>query len=248
MNEFHDIPLHLFEKLEAYALRKMSAEETLDFEALLAKDPDLVRQLEFVRAATEMVQQESLRADMQEWHKTLPRKNAISGLQGLWWSLAAGFALLLGLGWWYTEQSGSGMAAELYNSHYFSDPGLPVPMSAAAELQYQFYDAMVDYKSGKYQLSIQKWTALEVDDTASDTLRYYLGAAHMEQQNFALAEQYFTEVLRDGTSPFADKARLYRALCWVKLDKAEHIIHMDIPEQVAYRDALIEIRKQYSSQ
>jgi tetratricopeptide (TPR) repeat protein len=237
MAEYQDIPQALFEQIEAYLSGKMPEAEQAAFAKRLAVEHDLQTEVELVKASIEAIEQESLNAAMNDWHQDSPA----SSRQNLpWLAMAAGFAVIVAAAWWFlfSEQRTNDA---LFAQYATIEPGLSVPMSASAAQSYAFYDAMVDYKAEKYELAISKWETQLQTFPSNDTLVYFIGVAHFNDEQFAAAAQRFESVLDIAPSVFADKARLYLMLSWLKTGQSDRIQAFNIPEDAPNSSALLDI-------
>jgi len=241
MSEYKDIPEALFQQMEAYLNGSMPRAERTRFDKELAADTRLQEELNFVKAAMDMVATASLREDMDTWHEELhtPRRFSFT-----WIGIAAGIAIMLGTALWFALSQHEQPTHQLWKQYHRIDPGLPVPMSAEAEHHYRFYDAMVDYKVGKYEQAFAKWGALAATADYLDTLHFYQGAALYNLQQYQEAVAYFEQLTEAPESPFADKARLYLVLCLLKLNQPERIRALHVPHGSTYADTLKHIQDQ----
>jgi len=70
---------------------------------------------------------------------------------------------------------------QLYATYFQPDPGLPTTMSSSTD--FLFFEAMVFYKQGDYEKAITKWDPLLKEKPKNDTLNYFLGVAHLANEN-----------------------------------------------------------------
>ena len=111
---------------------------------------------------------------------------------------------------------------------YFSpDPGLPTVMGNNDN--YPFYEAMVDYKEGNYDVAIKKWRGLLVSKPNNDTLNYFLGVAHLANDDSKSAIPYL-EKIDVSESFFGKDAKHYLGLAHLKsgdIEKAKALLEKD---------------------
>src|SRR5690606_34514175 len=107
-----------------------------------------------------------------------------------WYAMAASVLALVAITVWTFNKTDP--QEKIFAEYAEYDPGLPIPMSTSAN--YNFFDAMVDYKNEMYEKAISKWTVLLLEDPENDTLNYYIGSAHFVLQDYEKAIPYFTKV------------------------------------------------------
>ena len=85
---------------------------------------------------------------------------------------------------------------------------------------YEFFDAMVDYKAGKYAIALQKWES--VMDVGPDTLSYYRGMAliGLGEDNEAL--QQLGEIV--STSPLHVKSQWYSIYLLIRMERYDEAL------------------------
>ena len=206
------------ELFERFLLQAMDGSEEEAFIKRLEEDPRLKDQwLEF-KKMFRVVEEAGLRVKLDEFHQEFapdpvvrplaPKRNRTR------WLVAASLAMLIFLaGLWFLNQPGGNR--QLFERHFIPDPGLPTVMGTPEN--YDFYEAMVDYKRGDYELAIEKWQRLFPRKPDNDTLRYFLGAAHLAGGNMTEAEKFISSVQEEKSSVFWPEANRYLALIlWQK--------------------------------
>ncbi|MEM9681259.1 MAG: hypothetical protein AAF901_13130, partial [Bacteroidota bacterium] len=81
---------------------------------------------------------------------------------------------------------------------------------------YEFYDAMVNYKQGKYKLAIEKWEEQLNLKPQNDTLNYFIGMAYMAERKEALSIPFLSKVSKRSESTFKDETNYYLGLVYLK--------------------------------
>src|SRR5690606_7495717 len=112
--------------------------------------------------------------------------------------------------WWFSGSS----EERLYDHYFFPDPGLPTTMGSAEN--FEFFDAMVDYKLGHYEIAISKWKKLEAKAPENDTIHYFLGAAYLAQEDAATSIHHFEKTLQTENSAFKKDAYYYLGMAHLK--------------------------------
>lgn len=135
--------------------------------------------------------------------------------------IAASLALAFGLFYFLNQASPS---EKLFAKHFKADPGLPTTMSTSTN--YNFYDAMVNYKREEYSLAISKWEGLLAEKPQNDTLNYFLGVSYLANGNAEKASVFLLEATKNNTSIFTDDAYYYLALAEIKKDNTEAAIEL----------------------
>lgn len=217
-----------FESIEQYLLNTLSDSENAAFEQRLITETDLRQKVEDVKALLHSVELEALKENLNRFHADLiqtpnsskSHENTFS--RSLPWyrtyAVAASVILILGLSsLWYFNQSNS---AQLYDSYFSPDPGLPTTMSTQSN--YEFYEAMVYYKQGDYTSAIQKWNTILESKSKNDTLNYFLGVAHLADNNETKAIQYLKPLASSSVeSTFKNDTYHYLALAYLKSGNIE---------------------------
>lgn len=216
--EFNNISQSDFERIERYIRGDMPDAEQLEFEEETRENPDLKEAVEEIQSMIGVVEEETLRERLDMFHEEMNEFQNITqkGLKKISWPvlLAAASVLLivsLGVTWLWLQPSET---EALFSEYYSPDPGLLVPMSA--EEQYEFYRAMVDYKTGDYEEAIKRWNMMADNKAANDTLGYFLASAYLANEQPEMAIPYFLEVAEDDESLFQKDAYWYLGLIYLE--------------------------------
>ena len=130
-------------------------------------------------------------------------------------AVAAILVIALGSLWFLSDNANE----KLYAKYFTPDPGLPTMMSETKN--FEFYDAMVNYKQGEYTKAIEKWQPLLDNSPKSDTLNYFMGMAQLANKQEEKAIKYFDVVTNLETSTFKNDAYYYLGLAYLKADNLE---------------------------
>ncbi len=207
---------------ERYLLDGMDAQERTDFESQLQSDSILnTKFLEF-KELFRTIEEDGLRFKLNDFHEHLEDDSQIRPLHTtsyrLFFRVAATIALLIALGGiWYFYNPNSN--ERLFNAYFTPDPGLPTVMGNSDN--YDFYEAMVDYKQGNYKTALQKWENLLPQKMDNDTLNYFLGAAYLANEEPSKAIPYFDRVLGNAQPSFQSEAAFYKGLAHLKNNEVE---------------------------
>lgn len=205
------------ETFENYLLGKMGVEQESAFTKKLDESLELNKQFEEFKNLFLAVEEGALRSSLNDFHQGLEEKPRAENPKFNVLQIAASIAVVLALGIWLLNRPN--VNERLYNEHFTPDPGLPTVMGSNDN--YAFYEAMVDYKQGHYDIAIRKWEKLREKKPTNDTLNYFLGSAYMANDNIEKSISYLESTLEFDNSIFEDDARFYLALAQLKNDDPE---------------------------
>jgi tetratricopeptide (TPR) repeat protein len=215
-----NISQELLETIERYYNGTMAQQERLDFESRLNEDSNFRTQVDDIKTLILGIENQSLKEQLDVFHEEVPnmvsQKSSASGFFTLR-RLAASVVILIAITgfWWFNPSQNE----KLYSEYFTADPGLPTVMSSNSN--FDFYDAMVNYKQGDYNIAIDKWESIQ---DKSDTLNYFLGVAHMANKNEKTAIVFLEKVTKTKDFPLLNDAHHYLGLAYLKegnLDKAK---------------------------
>ena len=86
---------------------------------------------------------------------------------------------------------------------------------------FEFYDAMVNYKQGEYHSAINKWQTLLSSEQKNDTLHYFIGVAHLADGNENEAINYLLELNKNNSNSFKNETAYYLGLAYLKADNVK---------------------------
>ena len=213
------------EEFERFLLNQMELEEETIFHEKLEGDTILKNQFEEFKALLFAVEEDGLRKVLNDFHDTIPKKDNTSKSNFYLYRIAAGIAIIVALGLWFFNQQSPN--DKLFEEYFTPDPGLPTVMGSSEN--YDFYEAMVDYKQGNYQVAIEKWEKLLLAKPNNDTLNYFLGVAHLAGGANEAAIPFLIKV-SNSSSYFEKEARHYLGLAYLKkgeIDKAKTFLKED---------------------
>ncbi len=205
------------EEFESFLLGDMTVEEEISFNQKLEKDPTLQSQFEEFKTLFFVVEEQGLRMKLDEFHSNFEIQSASKKSNFNSYRIAAGVAILLSLGLWFLNRPSHN--ERLYKEYFSPDPGLPTVMGSNDN--YDFYEAMVDYKQGNYEVAIEKWEKLLIEKPSNDTLNYFLGVSHLAKNNTVIAINYLTSVSEMKNSVFYDESNTYLGLAFLKEGKTD---------------------------
>lgn len=228
----------LFERIESYLMGNLSVEELRVFEIELEASEALRAEVRIQKDLQISIELGGLASTLEDIHHKNHSTSRLSGSKR-WLGLAAGLAALIALTFWFTTSQTQ--TEKLFAEYATTDPGMPVPMSATN--QYDFYDAMVDYKTEKYDLAIQKWSTLLVEKPNNDTLLYFTASAHFNLAQYQTALKLFAQMGIDSSAPYNDKAQWYTVLCDLKLDNKASVLDVIPNVNSPYEERILSIQE-----
>ncbi len=218
MNNNSDIPQELFEAIERYVNGTMDAKELKDFNDYLKIDAEFKAQVEDIKTMLLGTETKSLKPQLGNFHENIPelkkqqsssKKNPFLNYSKI--AIAAAIVIAVGSIWFFSNIPNR----SLYNKYFKPAPGLPTTMSSADN--FDFYDAMVNYKHGDYKTAIDKWQILSENKPENDTINYFLGVAHLANKNIIEAIPFLERsVEAEDNSVFLNDAYFYLGLAYLK--------------------------------
>ena len=212
---FEDLDQPTFERIEKYLLGNISATEKIAFEQEMAQNTalknevklqrDLIAGMQVQASMEENIEIEVPTADLAQ--KSFDNSRKIHRLFIPLLGVAAGIVLVAVVGYFWINST-----QDYFTQYYEADPGLPTTMGVADN--YDFQDAMVDYKMEDYQKAKEKWQKLTEINSSNDTLNYYLAMADLNLNNFEKSFQNLDEI--PTTSAFYVDALWYQALIAIR--------------------------------
>lgn len=217
-----NITQELLENIERYHNGTMEPEELKSFKNRLENDEPFKQLVDDVRSLLMGVETQSLKEKLNEFHQELETPSAVKMIDGKARFLqfrkiatAAIVVIALGSVWFFVGSTNE----RLFDNHFRPDPGLPTTMGSSEN--FEFFDAMVDYKQENYGKAINKWLALYERAPQNDTIAYFLGSAYLANGNQKLALEYLEKTVENPQSAFKSDAQYYLGLINLKNGKTE---------------------------
>lgn len=194
----------------------MSSDELKTFETQLDGNPDFKIQVDDIRTLLTGIEAQSLKEQLDEFHKDIQKQPSQKKSPKLFYlqfrKLVAAAVVIIALGsFWFFNQN---TTDKLYSKHFTPDPGLPTTMSNTTN--FEFYDAMVNYKQGDYKSAIEKWEVLKTKTPNNDTLNYFLGVAHLANKSETNAISFLEKSIQDKDFVLINDAYFYLGLAHLK--------------------------------
>lgn len=211
----NNITQDLLERVERYHTNAMTPDERLEFEKELQTDPNFKTQVEEVRKLMVGIETQALKEQLNEFHKGITDHKPNQSLKFISTPIlkyAAVAIVLIAIGNYCFF--GTPSHEKLFNQYFKPDPGLPTAMGSTEN--YDFYDAMVNYKRGDYKIAISKWEKIHQTKPENDTINYFMGLALLSDNNVEKAIPYLTKAANDTESKFNNDATFYLGLAYLK--------------------------------
>ena len=219
MKDNSNISQELLEIIERYINGSMTSQELKDFNQLLELDSEFKIKVEDIKTMLIGIETQSLKEQLDSFHEDLPKNkikaatnnNKVRFLNLSKITAAAAIVIAIGSIWFFSTPENE----NLYANYFKPDPGLPTTMSRTDN--FDFYDAMVNYKHGDYKMAIDKWSLLQEGKPENDTLNYFLGVAHLANKNVSDAIPFLERSIEaEDDFIFLDEAYLYLGLAYIK--------------------------------
>ena len=247
MRNHEEISLEQLEKIESYLLSRMDEEERIVFEGQMTVNPELYHEVQLQKELIDAIELGALREFLEEislQSKERDEESISSQPNRYWYAMAASVLALIAItAWMFNKPS---LQDKLFAEYAEYDPGLPIPMSTSAN--YNFFDAMVDYKNEMYEKAISKWAVLLLEDPENDSLNYYIGSAHFVLQEYEKAIPYFTKVAALESPEFHAKSEWYLVLSWIRTGQFRKIDSVAAISRHPYSDKIHKINQQLIEQ
>ncbi|WP_026754471.1 tol-pal system YbgF family protein [Sediminibacter sp. Hel_I_10] len=245
MKEEHHISQELLERTERYLENSMSQHERLDFELQLQENAQLRSDVEDIKILLLGIENQSLKERLDVFHEDLAHTPEVTKGKSQrfahWRKFAAAAIILLAVTsfWWFNNPSNE----RLYADYFEPDPGLPTVMSNTDAETFSFYDAMVNYKQGDYRTAIDKWETLKLQKPDSDTLNYFLGVAHLANNDEKAAISFLEKAANHSDFALNKDAYYYLGLAYLKADNTQKAIaYLEKSDMESSKELLLKLK------
>tara|TARA_R110002049_G_scaffold993_3_gene7133 strand:- start:12240 stop:12977 length:738 start_codon:yes stop_codon:yes gene_type:complete len=215
-----DISQELLEAIERYINGTMDSKELKDFNEYLKIDTDFKAQVEDIKTMLLGIETQTLKEQLDVFHEDVleikaqkSESNTVRFLKYRKLTAAAAIIIAVGSIWFFSSSPNH----RLYANYFKPDPGLPTTMSSSSD-NFDFYDAMVNYKHGDYDLAIEKWHLLNEKKPDNDTINYFLGVAHLANKDETDAIPFLERATADSTFALINDAYHYLGLAYLNVD------------------------------
>ncbi len=231
MNNQEAISPEQLEAIERFLHNKMEPQEREAFVALISSDALLKKNVHEMRLIFLGIEEASMKEKLVTFHNNSARKlksfkqGAVKPLTTQSWLAAASALLIISITAWLIFVRPD-KNERLFAEYFHSDPGLISAMSTSAN--YSFDRAMVDYKTGNFDVAIKTWDSLQRIKPRNDTLNYFLGVASLANREPDNAINYLQKVSATRGGIFVEDATWYLGLAYLKKGKRrEAIIYIE---------------------
>ncbi len=221
--DLNDISQEEFERVEAYLHGQLSNDDLIIFKKRLNEENGFKSKVDDIKTVLTGIETQALKEQLDVFHKNIVQtsnanvstKTKVRHLH--WKKIAVAAALIIAAGsFWFISGNSN---ERLYAKYFTPDPGLPTTMGSSDN--YEFYEAMVDYKQGNYQTAISKWEILQNSKPKNDTLNYFLGVAHLANKNEEIAISFLEDAIKNDEFQFANDGYFYLGLAYLKSGNIE---------------------------
>lgn len=227
MNNSIHITEEEWELIERHLYQQLSAQEQQAFDERMNTDASWRQKVNEVKFLSMGVQEAVLKERIGNFHSAVAMEQDKPVVIKVNWvkRLAIAATLVLGvsaLSWLLFFRPGIG--ERLYADYYKPDPGLATLMGVSDN--YEFENAMVNYKTGDYDKALASWTALLKDNPGNDTLHYFIGSAYLAKGEEQKAAPYLDSVIKTPNSVFIQDAKWYKGLLLLKQGRKEEAVKL----------------------
>jgi TolA-binding protein len=215
--DLNDISQEEFERIEAYIIGKLSSDDLREFELKLKNEPGFKTKVEDIKTVLAGIETQVMKEQLNVFHEDIEMHSVTpkteSKVHSINWkklAIAAVFLIAAGGFWFYRGNTND----RLYAEYFSPDPGLPTTMSSTDN--YEFYEAMVNYKQGNYKTAISKWKTLQEARPNNDTLNYFIGVAHLANKNEKNAISFLEDASKNSEFALVNDANYYLGLAHLK--------------------------------
>ncbi|MBP0904488.1 tol-pal system YbgF family protein [Mariniflexile gromovii] len=219
MKDNSNISQEIIEAIERYLNGTMEADELKDFNDYLKIDAEFKAQVNEYKRKFQDIEPQASNEQLEAFHDEIPKTDAPQkapkkGRYLFFSKVAAAAAILIAIGsiWFFSESPNQ----KIYAKYFKPDPGLATTKNKT--INFEFYDAMADYKLGNYSSAIAKWLVLGENKPEKDTLNYFIGMAHLANKNINEAIPFLEKTIETTNPDFAflSNAYFYLGLAYIK--------------------------------
>lgn len=221
--DLQNITQEEFEHIEKYLNGNLEPLDLKQFEQRIHSEPEFKSKVEDIKTVLTGVETQALKEQLNIFHEdidkvsTQPEKKHTKVHTLNWKRLLVAAALIIAAGsFWFL---GGNPNERLYADYFKPDPGLPTTMSSSDN--YDFYEAMVNYKQGDYKTAIAKWETLQQAKPNNDTLNYFIGVAYLANKNEEIAIPFLEGVAQNSKFALINDTYYYLGLAYLKADNVE---------------------------
>lgn len=234
-----------WEEIENSLAGKLTKEQSEKFNKRLSEEPQLSEKVSHIRLIMLGVRETAFQSDLRNisltGKNTSTKKNAGGRRLFMGWMYGAAAAIIVVVILFFSGVF-KNSDSRLYSKFYHPDSGLISSMGVSD--QYPFDVAMIDYKSGKYSVALEKLQQLRKSHPQNDTLNYFIGNSYLALGKTEEAIPYLNEVADHPASVFAKDAEWYLGLAFLKLGNNDQAFkHISRSENERKNELLKQISK-----
>jgi len=223
--------INYFEQVQAYLADEMSPHQRNEFEAEVAQNNSLKRELIFQKKVNTIIMDDELeqfKNELDNIHKEVApsteRKRGISfGRNTL---IAASLLILISLSFLLiTNGSGSSKSDHIYAKYYEKyAPDYTTRAYGQSACEFQFAQAYQNYKLNEYGLAKPVFESFIKYEPNNFAAKFYLGAIYLELNEMDSAIVQFNAVIVSNDQFYLEHAEWYKALGALKLGEIKSAI------------------------
>ena len=197
-----------------YFEKTLSADDQILFDSLMESDVDFAKEVAFQKNLKKAITLNE-RADLKKKLASFETKKPKIKVLRVFYA-AASIVLLVGLGFYFTQNSNK----TLYDDYYQSYPNVVAPTVRGENKEDAKSDAFYQYDSGNYQQSLELFSkiyATEKDDYAL----FYKAMSQMELKKIKDAINTFNQFDLTKNNAFTPFVKWYLALAYLKDNQKE---------------------------
>lgn len=243
------------ERIQRYLDGKLAGEELRKFREDLAKDPELLKELDLYRLIDQSItdqDQERFREKMVEameddsGQPLTAEYKRITRVIPLRYLTIPAAILLIGM-ILHAMLSRENSGEEIYTVYYKSYTDSPLSRISTFENDVLLMNGIEHYLNEEYNEAMLKLQSNKVSEATADISSFYSGLCYAEMGRYSEAINEFEQVIALDMSYFHEHSHWYAALCYIRLEKygraAEHLIELRHESKVYHREARKLLRK-----
>lgn len=220
-----------FEQVQLYLSDEMLAHQKEEFEAELAQNNSLKRELVLQKKINTIIMDDELeqfKNELDEIHKEVTpstgRKRSISF--GRYALIAASMLVLVSLSIFFVLNGfGSSKSENIFNKYYEKyAPDYTTRAYEQCDCKSQFAEAYQNYRSNEYGLAKPVFESLIESQPKNFAARFYLGAIYLELNEMDSAIIQFDAVIISNDQFYVEHSEWFRALSTLKLGEIKSAI------------------------
>ncbi len=241
-----------FEIIEKYIDGDLEGQELLDFEKLLATDPDIKRDYQLSLEINNSVGEDDIIALRETIAYMYDEESKIKRLPNVFrkrrfYYAAASVALLLATGGLVQRLAGPDLNNEAIFDKYYTPYEVTVTYRSGNEkIDKLLLTAMERYEEQDYEKALVLFEEVLESRKNDMAINLYSGISYMEEEMYNEAKSSFNTIISDNDNLFVEQAKWFTAMCYIKTEnneKAKEVLNNLIEEESSYKNHAIKVIK-----